>query len=402
MDYFQESREKTAWVGSLAIALIFFSGHLSGALVKRFGCRVTTLLGGFLCTLSLGVSSQAKNIVHLYLTYSVLYGLGTSCVFSSSLVIISKYFKKRRSMATGIVMLGQGGGVLILGPLLQTMIDAYGWKTTYLIMAGVVPVLCLTGATYSPNVQSDETLEEAHGSVAEEKRKGCYIDVSVWKEPKFVAVCVSASIMMFGHYVPQIHLVRYCEDIGITADAASRLFIYYGVASCVGRLVSGPLCDFEKVNTFYVYQVSELVVGTGILLITMATSYLHMAIFIVIYGLCDGIFITTLNVLLLSCVSPAKTPVSIGWEMQVSSFFLASGPPVAGLMADSLNSYTPAFYMAGAVVLAGACIPFMLLCTKKRDPGREPWVVAYDQSGEIDNDPDWRSSAVLTIEERAT
>ena len=124
--------------------------------------------------------------------------------------------------------------------------------------------------------------------------------------------------------------VRYCEDIGITADAASRLFIYYGVASCVGRLVSGPLCDFEKVNTFYVYQVSELVVGTGILLITMATSYLHMAIFIVIYGLCDGIFITTLNVLLLSCVSPAKTPVSIGWEMQVSSFFLASGPPVAG------------------------------------------------------------------------
>ena len=62
--------------------------------------------------------------------------------------------------------------------------------------------------------------------------------------------------------------VRYCEDIGITADGASRLFIYYGVAACVGRLVSGPLCDLEKLNTFYVYQVSELVVGTGILLIT--------------------------------------------------------------------------------------------------------------------------------------
>ena len=35
-----------AWIGSLAIALIFFAGHLSGALVKRFGCRFTTLLGG--------------------------------------------------------------------------------------------------------------------------------------------------------------------------------------------------------------------------------------------------------------------------------------------------------------------------------------------------------------------
>ena len=101
-------------------------------------------------------------------------------------------------------MLGQGGGVLILGPLLQTMIDAYGWRITYRIMAGVVPVLCLFGLTYSPNVQSKEQGKEA---VIEENKKGCHIDVSVWKEPEFVAVCVSASIMMFGHYVPQIHLV---------------------------------------------------------------------------------------------------------------------------------------------------------------------------------------------------
>ena len=124
--------------------------------------------------------------------------------------------------------------------------------------------------------------------------------------------------------------VRYCEDIGISADAASRLFVYYGVSTCVGRLAAGQVCDFNKVNTFYVYQVAELVVGIGIFLVTMATSYLHMVIFIVVYGFCDGVYITTLNVLLLSCVSPAKTPVAIGWEMQVSSFFLASGPPVAG------------------------------------------------------------------------
>ena len=87
--------------------------------------------------------------------------------------------------------------------------------------------------------------------------------------------------------------MRYCEDIGITADAASRLFIYYGLASCVGRLITGRLCDFEKVNTLYVYQAAELVVGIGTFLVTLATSYLHMVIFIVIYGLCDGAFITT-------------------------------------------------------------------------------------------------------------
>ncbi|KAJ7393160.1 hypothetical protein OS493_006126 [Desmophyllum pertusum] len=203
MDYFQESREKTAWVGSLGIALIFFGGLGSGALVNRFGCRVTTLLGGFLCALSLGLSSLATNIGTLYFTYSVLYGLGTSCVYSANLNIISKYFKKRLSLAIGIVTCGQGGGVLILTPLLQTMIDAYGWQTTYRIMAGVVLVLCLSGLTYSSNVQS----EEAESTSVEVKDKGCHIDVSVWKEPEFVATVLSASVMMFGHYVPLIHLV---------------------------------------------------------------------------------------------------------------------------------------------------------------------------------------------------
>ena len=225
-----------AWVGSLAMALMNFSGLISGALVKRFGCRVTTLLGGLLCSLSLGLSSLAKNILTLYLTYSVLYGLGTSCVLSASLNIISKYFKKRRSMATGIVTCGQGGGVLILGPLLQTMVDAFGWQTTYQIMAGVVLSLCLSGLTYSPNVENedadnavDPTVVEADAKTSTtegvqieqvgheggaksrtsaEEKKECHVFLTVWKEPKFVALVLSAPVVMFGHFVPQIHLVN--------------------------------------------------------------------------------------------------------------------------------------------------------------------------------------------------
>ena len=196
------------------MALTNFSGLVSGALIKRFGCRFTTLLGGFLCALSLGLSSLAKNILTLFLTYSALYGLGTSCVLSASLNIISKYFRKRRSMATGIVVCGKGGGVLILGPVLQTMINAFGWQTTYQIMAGVVLSLCLSGLTYSPNVENDELqgdvaeVEASAKTSVEEEKSGCHAFLTVWKEPKFVALVASSSVMMFGHFVPQIHLVN--------------------------------------------------------------------------------------------------------------------------------------------------------------------------------------------------
>ena len=124
--------------------------------------------------------------------------------------------------------------------------------------------------------------------------------------------------------------MRFCEDIGIAADAASRLFVYYGLATCVGRLVSGRLCDSQKVNTFYVYQAAELVLGSSILVVTMAKSYVHVIVFVVLYGFCDGVFITTLSVLVITSVVPPKFPVALGWQLHISSLFLASGPPVAG------------------------------------------------------------------------
>jgi len=40
-------------------------------------------------------------------------------------------------------------------------------------------------------------------------------------------------------------------------------------------------------------------------------------------------------------------------------------------MADSLGSYTHAFYMSGAVVIAGACIPFLLLFITRTKESRE-------------------------------
>ena len=72
-----------------------------------------------------------------------------------------------------------------------------------------------------------------------------------------------------------------------------------------------------------------------------------------------------------------------------------------GLMADSMGSYTHAFYMAGAVVLAGACIPFFLLCKKERSPARDPWAT-LGPNEEVADTPDWRRSIVYMIEKSAT
>ena len=55
---------------------------------------------------------------------------------------------------------------------------------------------------------------------------------------------------------------------------------------------------------------------------------------------------------------------------------------LSGLMADTRNTYTHAFYMSGAVVIAGACVPFLLLFTKVREPGYESRTTLLDRRHE--------------------
>ena len=84
------------------------------------------------------------------------------------------------------------------------------------------------------------------------------------------------------------------------------------------------------INTFFVYQIAEMVAGMSILFVTMATSYVHMIVFIVIFGFCDGAYITTLNLIAITCTSPDKIALALAWQMQMSSFTTASGPPIVG------------------------------------------------------------------------
>ena len=192
-------------------------------MVRKFGCRLTSLLGGLICASSLAIASLSSSLLALYISYSLPFGIGTSFIFNGSLVIVSNYFDKRRSLALGFTTAGLGLGVLVQGPLLQELIDNYGWKTTYRIMAGVLFGICLLALTYDPNVKPEgerDTQENfdqlsssannsnnIHSNPNESRIRKIIPDVSVWKVPAFVAITVSSAVAQFGQYVPQIHLV---------------------------------------------------------------------------------------------------------------------------------------------------------------------------------------------------
>lgn len=202
---------------------------------------------------------------------------------------------------------------------------------------------------------------------------------SVWMFPVYSFVVISLMVGSFGMYIPYINLVKYCEDLGFTAQSASRLFIFIGLTSSLARILSGKLCNNPKLNPMFVYQSSLFIGGVSVLLLPLATKYWALVVFSCAYGISDGIFITTQCYILLSCVDKERATASFCILNLLYSFSVATGGPIAGLMADQSGNYTNSFYMTGGVLMLAFVITFALIFIN-REKSQVSLVVSKEMS----------------------
>lgn len=96
MNYFDENREKTAWVSSIIIGVFCFLGPISSSILNRFGMRVTTILGCLSCAVGLALGSFVPNIIILYVAFSLPFAIGVSAIYVVSPIIVFQYFIQKR------------------------------------------------------------------------------------------------------------------------------------------------------------------------------------------------------------------------------------------------------------------------------------------------------------------
>ncbi|XP_018570450.1 monocarboxylate transporter 12 [Anoplophora glabripennis] len=146
LKYFGENRGTTAWIGGLFMAMPLLSGPIASFLTDRYGCRKVTIFGAILASVGFIISSRANSMTVLCITFGIVAGFGLSLCYVASVVIVAYYFDKKRSFATGLAVCGSGIGTFIFAPLIQLLLDEYGWRGTTLILAGLFLNLVVCGA----------------------------------------------------------------------------------------------------------------------------------------------------------------------------------------------------------------------------------------------------------------
>jgi len=134
-------RAETAGVFSLAMLVHAFFCPLTGTLIDRFGPRKLFPVGSIFLMAGLIAASRIATIFHFYIFFGVIMAIGINTLsFTPHMSLIPRWFFRKRGFASGVVLSGIGIGAMILLPLTQLMIDAFGWRSAYLLLAVVILV----------------------------------------------------------------------------------------------------------------------------------------------------------------------------------------------------------------------------------------------------------------------
>lgn len=183
----------------MGIGMNFFFGPFTSALCDRFGCRVVAMIGGIISAAAMFATSFVNSLVPIYLTYSILWGLGSSMSYVPTFLIVDRYFDRHRSLANGLITAGSAVGALVMGPTINALIESVSWRNTMRFLGGTACVMILAASTYwPPPVRREIKFEQ--------KRKKL-IDLSVWKNKGFVVWAVALGIFNLGYFVPFVYLV---------------------------------------------------------------------------------------------------------------------------------------------------------------------------------------------------
>lgn len=341
------------------------------------------------------LSSLSTSLVHLYLTYGVILGLGASLAYAPSLVILGHYFKKRLGLVNGLVTAGSAVFTVIMPILLKMLIDSKGIQSTLEYLSLLMSVVMVCALTFKENL-NDSLTEKQLARRQPEKRKttNSIVNSGLYRNKLYLFWSVTILFSLFGYFVPFFHLVKYAEDVH--SDFKGELLVTcIGAFSCVGRFITGPIADISRVNRIVLQQIAFCSIGVLTILITVANSF-GLLLICCGLGVFDGCFISLLGPIAFDLVGAQNASQAIGLLLCFCSLPLTVGPPIAGkcehlsghwptvtneqwltifftkaYIYDLKKNYSLAFILAGIPPLFGAFLMIFILRIQKQMRKRE-------------------------------
>ena len=340
------SQKEVVWIFSIAIAFLGSSAAVFGRWVERVGPRKSMFTaalcfgGGFMVS---AVGIHLHQLWLLYLGYGVLGGCGLGIGYISPVSTLIKWFPDRPGMATGMAIMGFGGGALIAAPLSILLMGHFKTATsngvleTFVTM-GVIYFMFMMIGVYAVRVPAADWKPTGWIAPARPKTLVTSANVAVdmaWRTPQFwllwVVLCmnVTAGIGVLGVASPMIQEIFSGR---VTPAAAAGFVGLISLFNMGGRFFWATTSDIiGRRNTYMVFfLLGILLYSTVPTLGHLGSISLFVAAFCIILSMYGGGFATI----------PAYLRDMFGtYEVGAIHGRLLTAWSVAGILGPVLMSY---------------------------------------------------------------
>ena len=262
--------KEVGYIFSIAIAFLGISAALFGAWLEKAGPRramfyAAICFGAGFIIASFGAS--AHQLALIYLGYGVVGGVGLGLGYISPVSTLIKWFPDRPGLATGLAIMGFGGGAMIGGPLANNLMahfKAAGQPSIpyTMITMGILYFIFMMFGVFT--IRVPQTGWKPEGWVPPIKRSALISSHNVavteaWKTPQFwllwvvLFVNVTAGIGILEQAAPMI------QDLfkGQISPAAAVGFVgILSIFNMAGRFLWASVSDFiGRKGTYFTFFV---------------------------------------------------------------------------------------------------------------------------------------------------
>ncbi|XP_059611541.1 monocarboxylate transporter 13 [Phlebotomus argentipes] len=187
-----------------------------------------------------------------------------------------------------------------------------------------------------------------------------YLDVSLLKEPVFILMCLSVTLMSTGSPYMLYYLPAYVLSAGYTKTEAGYLVAVSAALDLLGRLGFGWLSDLQIFDRKKAYITCIFGAGLAVLIIPLANSWYVLSCAAGAYGFCLGSWYLLMPVLLADIFGTDRISSSYGLVRMFQGVGAISIPPLAGFLRDLSGGYEICFFCMGACMMLGS-LPILIV-----------------------------------------
>lgn len=234
----------TAITAALSVGLLVsaVAGVRVGRILDTQGPRTVMTLGAVVGVLSLVLVAWSPNLPMFYAAWLVAGFAQSAVLYPPAFAVITRWYGARRVVPLTTLTLVAGLASTIFAPIVAYLIDQVGWRTGYLIMAGILAVVTVPLHAFFLNRSWSDAVERSVRRSKSQVR-------SITRSPRFVILQITMALATFTLFAVTINIIPVLLERGISYSVAAVSLGLIGAGQVIGRIGYSRLVSLTAVHT---------------------------------------------------------------------------------------------------------------------------------------------------------